>query len=442
MKSLKLSLVAALAAGSLSALNATPLEQAIKNVDVSGFAWYRYDSGHWNGGSTAISTKSTIGNELQIHKFKAALNLKIGLAENVAVFSQFMYWADKNDGYTGTYNTRTNHDYNKILLRLAGLEYNAYGVKLTLGRQVLGTIWTDDMAGMSAKAVATVAPGMQIAAFAVDSFETADGDKADTGVYYGGVSSTSGEAVNTWFYNHNLYGAAFIGDFGGGLKAQIWGAYWHKIAGLAALKVNFDQPNFGAALSVLANFLGDNAKAINGAIQDKSPLDNGLFVNLKGKVNFSPVDGFVGVAYYGKKDALTINRLEDAGGDADMAIGRETMYQKNTWSVLSAGQNALAYLGAGFKVMPDLRLGVQAVYGQNTMDATFVTDLNALGSGTYSKKTTTFEGVVEANYNITPKLNVLAYYSHLNNTIEAATSGADDAKAIRNAIRVQVRYGF
>ena len=43
MKVLKLSLVAALAAGSFSALNAIPLEQAIKNVDFTGDLRYRYN---------------------------------------------------------------------------------------------------------------------------------------------------------------------------------------------------------------------------------------------------------------------------------------------------------------------------------------------------------------------------------------------------------------
>ena len=197
MKSIKLSLVAALAAGSLTALSASPLDEAIKNVDVSGFAWYRYDTGRYHDYSDPFlknKTVSTIGNVMQTHKFKSAVNLKIGLSDNIKVFTQLMYWANANPGYGSGIKADTKQ---QVILRLAGIEYNAFNTKFTLGRQVLGTIWTDDMAGMSAKAVANVAPGMQIAAFAVDSFETEDGDKVDASVY----SSTT---VNNLLYNHNL----------------------------------------------------------------------------------------------------------------------------------------------------------------------------------------------------------------------------------------------
>lgn len=44
MKLVKLSLVAALAASAFSAANATPLEEAIKDIDVSGVLRYRYES--------------------------------------------------------------------------------------------------------------------------------------------------------------------------------------------------------------------------------------------------------------------------------------------------------------------------------------------------------------------------------------------------------------
>ncbi|EQA6201148.1 major outer membrane protein, partial [Campylobacter coli] len=44
MKLVKLSLVAALAAGAFSVANATPLEEAIKDIDVSGVLRYRYET--------------------------------------------------------------------------------------------------------------------------------------------------------------------------------------------------------------------------------------------------------------------------------------------------------------------------------------------------------------------------------------------------------------
>ena len=50
MKLAKISLAALVALGAFSTLNATPLEEAIKDVDFSGFARYRYTHNkvRWN----------------------------------------------------------------------------------------------------------------------------------------------------------------------------------------------------------------------------------------------------------------------------------------------------------------------------------------------------------------------------------------------------------
>lgn len=70
MKLVKLSLVAALAAGAFSVANATPLEEAIKDIDVSGVLRYRYETGNeWSdingvapneGGSILWKTRTQI----------------------------------------------------------------------------------------------------------------------------------------------------------------------------------------------------------------------------------------------------------------------------------------------------------------------------------------------------------------------------------------------
>ncbi|HHP0357166.1 TPA: major outer membrane protein, partial [Campylobacter lari subsp. concheus] len=87
MKLVKLSLVAALAAGAFSAANAVSLEEAIKDVDVSGMMRYRFQSDRMDVGNNAEPGKSEIQNGYNSsknneHKFKAQLNFKAALDDN------------------------------------------------------------------------------------------------------------------------------------------------------------------------------------------------------------------------------------------------------------------------------------------------------------------------------------------------------------------------
>lgn len=78
----KISLVAAVAVAGLVSANAQPLEQAIKNVDVSGSVVYRYDNSH---NDVSTSRKNTDQN-----KYKAALNLSSVVNEYVKFNSRFL----------------------------------------------------------------------------------------------------------------------------------------------------------------------------------------------------------------------------------------------------------------------------------------------------------------------------------------------------------------
>ena len=65
----KISLVAAVAVAGFSTANAQPLEEAIKNVDVSGSVVYRYDNTH---NSEINSNPATRGNgDSGVNKYKS-----------------------------------------------------------------------------------------------------------------------------------------------------------------------------------------------------------------------------------------------------------------------------------------------------------------------------------------------------------------------------------
>ena len=65
----KISLVAAVAVAGFSTANAQPLEEAIKNVDVSGSVVYRYDN------ADNKENNNVQGKDIDRNRYKIALNL-------------------------------------------------------------------------------------------------------------------------------------------------------------------------------------------------------------------------------------------------------------------------------------------------------------------------------------------------------------------------------
>ena len=78
----KLSLVAAVAVAGLTTANAQPLEEAIKNVDVSGSVVYRYND--WN------NDKSGSLKDASDNNYKIGLNLSSKVNEDVKFNSRFL----------------------------------------------------------------------------------------------------------------------------------------------------------------------------------------------------------------------------------------------------------------------------------------------------------------------------------------------------------------
>ena len=72
MKLFKLSLAAVVAAGALSSVSAAPLEEAIKDIDVSGFGRYRFQKTDTKP-SAGLKTHDTF------HRFTLDVNFKATL---------------------------------------------------------------------------------------------------------------------------------------------------------------------------------------------------------------------------------------------------------------------------------------------------------------------------------------------------------------------------
>ncbi|HGG0829025.1 TPA: major outer membrane protein [Campylobacter jejuni] len=424
MKLVKLSLVAALAAGAFSAANATPLEEAIKDIDVSGVLRYRYDtSNDWNnaGFGSGISGKQT-------HNYRAQINFSGAIADNFKAFVQFDY-AAVDGGYNvanGTGNQR--NDQNSLTVRQLYLTYTNEDVATSViaGKQQLNTIWTDNgidgLVGTGIKVVNNSIDGLTLAAFAVDSYNTDEQDYKDNN----GIPDLTytGEASQylTW---GNIYGAAAVGSYdlaGGQFNPQLWLAYMNDNAFLYALDAAYSTTIFdGVNWSIEGAYLGNS---LDNKLKDRynDNAANGNFFALRGTVEVNGWDASLGGLYYGKKDKFTVTTIEDQGNLGSLLAGEEIFYTHGSRLNGDAGRNIFGYVTGGYTFNETVRVGADFVYGG--------TKTENVGEG--GKK---LEAVARVDYKYSPKLNFSAFYSYVN-------VDRDPESTHHDAVRLQALYKF
>ena len=181
MKIAKLSLVAAVAVAGLTSANAQALEEAIKNVEVSGSVVYRYNdySNDAAAGSLFDSTGKDISKESSAtNNYKVALNLTSKVNEDVKFNSRFIVGAPSATG-TGdagfaSLNSSSNGDQN-VGTELTNAYFGYTGIANTtvnVGKQGLTTPWTvavdsdgNEQTGTGILALSTVGPVTLAAAY-------------------------------------------------------------------------------------------------------------------------------------------------------------------------------------------------------------------------------------------------------------------------------------
>ena len=156
----KLSLVAAVAVAGLTTANAQPLEEAIKNVEVTGSVVYRYNdySNDAQAGSMSKAIKNAAGTTTGYediskksstnNNYKVALGLASKVNDDVKFNSRFIVGAPSNTG-TGdagfaTLDSSENGDQN-VGVELTQAYFGYTGLKNTtvnVGKQGLTTPWT------------------------------------------------------------------------------------------------------------------------------------------------------------------------------------------------------------------------------------------------------------------------------------------------------------
>ncbi|EMD6041399.1 major outer membrane protein [Campylobacter coli] len=416
MKLVKLSLVAALAAGAFSVANATPLEEAIKDIDVSGVLRYRYEtSNEWSDINGLAQNEGSGISGKQDHKYRAQLNFSGAIADNFKAFVQLDYNAQ--DGGYGTNNGSTTRSYvadnsSTLNVRQLYLTYTDENVatSVILGKQQLNTIWTDNaidgLVGTGVKVVNNSIDGLTLAAFAVDSYNS---------------DEQGGELGKVLNFSENLYGAAAIGSyevFNGQLNPQLWLAYMTDNAFFYALDAAynttiFDGVNWTLEGAYLGNSLDNERKDLGNG--------NGNFFALNGSIEVNGWDATLGGLYYGKKDKATVTVIEDQGNLGSLLAGEEIFYTNGSKLNGDTGRNIFGYVKAGYTFNETVRVGADFVYGGTKTE-------NHSGGDK-------LEAVARVDYKYSPKLNFSAFYSYVN-------VDKDTDSTHHDAVRLQALYKF
>ncbi|HED6061662.1 TPA: major outer membrane protein [Campylobacter jejuni] len=424
MKLVKLSLVAALAASAFSAANATPLEEAIKDIDVSGVLRYRYDTGNFDKN---FVNNSNLNNNKQDHNYRAQVNFSAAIADNFKAFIQFDYNAV--DGGTGVDN-ETNAE-KGLFVRQLYLTYTNEDVATSViaGKQQLNLIWTDNaidgLVGTGVKVVNNSIDGLTLAAFAVDSFMAAEQGAELLG--HSNISTTSNQAPFKVDSLGNLYGAAAVGSYdlaGGQFNPQLWLAYWDQVAFFYAVDAAYSTTIFdGINWTIEGAYLGNS---IDSELDDTTHT-NGNFFALKGGIEVNGWDASLGGLYYGDKEKASTVVIEDQGNLSSLLAGEEIFYTTGSRLNGDTGRNIFGYVTGGYTFNETVRVGADFVYGGTKTEAA-----SHLGGG---KK---LEAVARVDYKYSPKLNFSAFYSYVNLDQGVNTNESAD----HSTVRLQALYKF
>jgi len=187
---IKMSLVAAVAvAGLTSNAAAQPLEEAIKNVDVSGSAVYRYDD----------RDRDDDVKDSSANNYKIGVNLKAKVNEDVTAVTRFI--VGSATGSFASLDTTTNGDSN-VDVELSNVYFSYTGLENTtvnVGKQGLTTPWTvaidadgNEQTGTGALALTAVGPVTVAAAY---FNQTNLGNSGDVLPGMNGTTTTAGATL-------------------------------------------------------------------------------------------------------------------------------------------------------------------------------------------------------------------------------------------------------
>ena len=226
MKLTKISLAALVALGAFSSVaSATPLEEAIKNVDLSGFARYRYTNTHEKNTVAKNVTKGSVAN----HQFRMITNFKAAIDDNFFGVIGLRY--NTNDGSgdnagAGTDKALTEKAFNVYQFYLG---YKVGNTTITAGKQLISSYFTNDAVGTGVRVVNKDIEGLTLTALAFDAIEGEQG--WSNGDLYSVTTNLNSYDVG------NLYAAGIAGSYDP-INFQLWYGTLTNLADVLAADVS------------------------------------------------------------------------------------------------------------------------------------------------------------------------------------------------------------
>ncbi len=391
----KLSLAALVAMGSMSFASATPLTEAIKNVNLNGYMRIRFYNEN-NSDNKAVDNYNR-------WRTNAKLVFSMPVAENMSLVWRISDQTDVRDRATSNVKAAVDPTLNDNLFFL---KYSANGLNAIVGKiPVMTPITSADSFttahGAGAIATYTVGGGLTFAAGYVDAVKNAQAKAIEGGSYVGQVIS------------NDIYTAAAIYSNKAFGNAQLW--YFHATSLIdyeyvARLNVNLLK-DYGVALHVdgaVSNLDDDVAAALQGNNSD----DSHTYYNVSASYKANGLSAKLGWAQTNDKVGVVTTSM-DAPIDA---VG--TTAQR--YSIANLTDAAMAYAKIGYNVNTKTNVYVA---GAN------IHDLAKENSAEYQ---------VGAKYKFNKKFGVHAYYSVLDYSDDAEKTGLSD----NNEFRFEAKYKF
>ena len=411
MKLTKISLATLVALGAFSSVaSATPLEEAIKNVDLSGFARYRYTNTHKKDSKRTDVKKASKA----AYGFKMVTDFKAAIDDNFFSVIGLRYSSTDGSGDNaatpttdGTDKTDTAKGFSLYQFYLG---YKIGGTTITAGKQVIGSYFTDDAVGTGIKVVNQDIEGLTLAAAAFDAIE--GNDESDGDLYKLVKDKNSLDIYDAG----NLYAAAVIGSYDP-INFQLWYASLTNLADLLAADVsaNFainNDVSLGARLNYVNSTVDTSAK--NVGYNDGNFYAGELSTSLFG---FDLAAGYIGWKSQDKK--ISAFSFEDQGGLID--AGKDIF----DWTH-SEGKGNFFYVTSAYK------------FDKFTASLDYVkgTQKTSGGVGEPDIKGKVEEFVPKLAYQYNKKLKFSSFYSFLTHKLP------DGEKNKEDKFRFEAKYSF
>ena len=410
MKLTKISLAALVALGAFSSVaSATPLEEAIKNVDLSGFARYRYTHTHEYKKQQKDVYKKNGSADGNGHNFKMITNFKAAIDDNFFGVVGLRYNATDGSGDNAGVGTDKTDTTTGFGVHQFYLGYKIGGTTITAGKQEIGSYFTDDAIGTGVRVVNQDIEGLTLTALAFDAIE---GDDTESdGKLYEKTGYLGSYDVG------NLYAAGIAGSYSP-IDFQLWYGTLTNLADVLAADVSakFDiTDNFGlgARLNYANSTADKEAKNILG-YNDGNFYAGELSTSLFG---LDLAAGYIG--WKAQDKGVSAFTFEDQGG---LITAGEDVFD---WTY-AEGKGNFFYATSAY-TFDKFTVGLDYVKG---------TQKTSNGVGNPDKKDKVEEFVPRFAYQYNKKLTFSSFYSFQTHKLP------NDVKTKEDKFRFEAKYSF